>query len=116
MKKAAVLVLALGSLNPCLSSAVGAIAVDDQRGDRNPAFGFAIGERNRQAAEHKALQYCREHGKHCKVAVWFEHCGAYASSKTHYGYGYGPNKAKATSEALGKCGRNECRIVVAKCE
>jgi hypothetical protein len=116
MKKTAVVVLALGLLNPCIAFPVGAIAVDDQRGDRDPAYGFAIGERNREGAERKALQYCREHGRHCRVAVWFEHCGAYASSKTHYGYGYGRNQATATSQALSKCGRNDCRIVVAKCE
>ena len=116
MKSLAILFLALGCLNPCIAFSVGAIAVDDQRGDRDPAYGFAIGERNRQAAERKALQYCREHGQHCKVAVWFETCGAYASSRNFYGYGYGSTMEKASTEALRHCGRHECKIVVAKCE
>ena len=116
MKKLATLALTLGFLSPCSAFAFGAIAVDDQRGDRDPAYGFVTGETSRDAAESKALKYCREHGQHCKVAVWFETCGAYATSKNYYGYGYGKTKAKATAEALKGCGRKDCEIVVAKCE
>ena len=116
MKRLTALFLALGILTPGIAFAFGAIAVDDQRGDLDPAYGFVTGEPSREAAERKAMRYCREHGKHCKVAVWFETCGAYATSKSHYGYGYGSTKAKATSEALKGCGRRDCQIVVAKCE
>lgn len=116
MKRSAVIISALGCAIPCIAFAFGAIAVDDQRGDRDPAYGFAIGQDSRAAAERKALNFCREHGKHCKVAVWFETCGAYATSKNYYGYGYGKTRAKATAEALKGCGRKDCAIVVAKCE
>ena len=116
MKRLATLFLALSFLIPGSVFAFGAIAVDDQRGDRDPAYGFVTGEHSREAAERKAMKYCKERGKHCKVAVWFETCGAYATSKSHYGYGYGSTKAKATSEAIKGCGRGDCKIVVARCE
>ncbi len=116
MNRIATLCLALGVLSPCLAYAFGAIAVDDKRGDRDPAYGFVTGENTREAAERKAMKFCREHGDHCKVAVWFETCGAYATSNRYYGYGYGSTKATATRNALKMCGRDSCAIVVAECE
>jgi hypothetical protein len=97
--------------------AYGAIAVDDQRGDRSPGYGFATGKRTEEAAKRAAMQQCREAGNHnCKIAVWFKQCGAYASSNRYYGYGYGDSKHVAMKNALDGCGRSACRVVVAKCE
>ena len=106
------------SLNFLISSsafAYGAIAVDDQVGDE-PAYGFSTGEDSKESAQRQALKYCKEHGDKCKVVVWFETCGAYASSKKYYGYGWGATKAKATAKALEMCGNNNCQVVVAECE
>lgn len=97
--------------------AFGAIAVDDQRGDRSPGYGFATGKRTEEAAKRAAMQQCRESGNHhCRIAVWFKRCGAYASSNRFYGYGYGDNKRVAMKNALEGCGRSACRVVVAECE
>lgn len=107
---------ALNLLVPATAFAFGAIAVDDQMGDTDPAYGFATGEDDKASAQKKALKYCKENGDNCKVVVWFETCGAYASSKKYYGYGYGATKAVATKKALEMCGRNSCQVVVAECE
>lgn len=116
MKKITALLFALGLLAPVSAFAIGAIAVDDQAGDSDPAYGFATGEDSKEAARKQALKYCKEHGDNCKVVVWFETCGAYASSKKYYGYGYGATKAVATKKALEMCGQNSCQVVVAECE
>ena len=95
----------------------GAIAVDDEVGDSDPGYGLAVGEDTQDDAKKAALKYCREQGnKHCKVAVWFKQCGAYASSHKYYGYGYGATKAIAKKKALEMCGRGNCEVKVADCE
>lgn len=116
MKKYAALVLILNLMTPISAFAVGAIAVDDQMGDRDPAYGLSIGEDTKDDAKKQALKFCRENGENCKVVVWFETCGAYASSSKYYGYGYGKTKAIATSKALEMCGKKSCELVVADCE
>ena len=63
------------------------------------------------------VKQCRSSGNdNCKVVVWFKTCGAYASSKKYYGYGYGASKSAATSAALEMCGQNSCKVVIAECE
>jgi hypothetical protein len=108
----------LASLSVSSSAfAFGAIAVDDQRGEREPGYGFATGHRSEEGAKHAALEACRESGNHhCHVAVWFKHCGAYATSSRYYGYGYGDTRRVAEKNALHSCGRESCRVVVAKCD
>lgn len=116
MKAFAAVILAAGVLAPASAFAIGAIAVDDSVGDRDPAYGFSYGLDSRQAAERKALGYCAQHGDNCKVVVWFETCGAYASSDHYYGYGYGVSKQVAIDDALEMCGHRGCRVVVSACE
>jgi len=116
MKKFATLLLWLSFFFQSSAFAYGAIAVDDSMGEIDPAYGFATGEDTKEKAQRQAMKYCKEHGDRCKVAVWFETCGAYASSKKYYGYGYGSTKAKATADALKMCGRNSCQVIVAECE
>jgi hypothetical protein len=95
----------------------GAIAVDDARGESDPGYGFFIGAHSREAAERGALRECRRHGNdRCKVAVWFETCGAYAASRRYYGIGWGASMRQARNMALDQCGHERCRIVVARCE
>lgn len=116
MKKFAVLFLSLSFLFYSSAFAYGAIAVDDSVGETDPAYGFATGKDTKEKAQRQAMKYCKEHGDSCKVVVWFETCGAYASSKKYYGYGYGSTKAKATADALKMCGIKSCQVIVAECE
>jgi hypothetical protein len=97
--------------------AVGAIAVDDQRGSNDPGYGFYIGASSRSEAERGAMRECRKSGNdRCKVMVWFETCGAYASSRKYYGVGWGANRRDANRMALDNCGHDRCRIAVSRCE
>jgi len=112
---AAVVMMMLSS--PAL--AVGAIAVDDDIGVSadSVGFGYVIGADNKKEAERGAIRECRKQGNDsCKVAVWFDTCGAYAASKEHSGIGYGASKEVARHQALDDCGSEHCRIVVAECE
>ena len=119
-KNKAIAVLAALLTSISFSSSVfayGAIAVDDEQGQNEAGYGFATGEDSQDAAKRAALKQCRESGNdHCKVAVWFKQCGAYAASNKYYGYGYGDNKAVAKRKALEMCGRSACKVVVAECE
>lgn len=97
--------------------ATGAIAVDDQVGDDEPGYGLVVGHDDKESASKAALKECRKAGnKACKVVVWFEKCGAYASSKKYYGVGWGATEAAATKMALSKCGNSACEVKVAECE
>ena len=118
MKKTAALFLGLGLSLVMHSSAfaIGAIAVDDSQGEKDPAWGVSTGEDSEASAKRAALKYCKENGDNCKVVAWFKTCGAYASSARYYGYGYGDTKAIATGKALEMCGQNSCKVVVAECE
>lgn len=98
--------------------AVGAIAVVDEEGDSADDIGYYIvfNEASEAAAKKAALKDCRADGnKDCKIGVWFTKCGAYATSKTTYGYGTGKTKAAAQKDALDGCGRG-CKVAVADCE
>ena len=119
-RKQAVAAIAALLASLTLSSPVlayGAIAVDDERGQSEPGYGFATGKDSQESAKRAAMRQCRDAGNdHCKVAVWFKQCGAYAASKRYYGYGYGDTKGVAARKALEMCARDSCRVVVAKCE
>jgi hypothetical protein len=96
---------------------IGAIAVDDVVGETEPGFGFSTGHSSRERAERAAMRQCREAGnRRCEVKVWFESCGAYAASRRYFGVGWGADLQTATSMALQKCGRPQCKIKVSKCE
>ncbi len=116
MKKIATLCLIINLIVPASAFAIGAIAVDDQMGDKDPAYDISTGEESEAAAKKAALKFCKEYGDNCKVVAWFKTCGAYASSAKYYGYGWGDTKAIATKKALEMCGRNSCQVVVAECE
>lgn len=97
--------------------AFGAIAVDDEAGTRASEVGYGIGFGDtRREAEREALRQCRAVGNgECRVAVWFETCGAYASSRRRAGIGWGRTLEIARERALDDCG-DRCRIVVSDCE
>ncbi|MBF0342562.1 MAG: DUF4189 domain-containing protein [Magnetococcales bacterium] len=117
MKKTLFLALLMTLALPSSVFAYGAIAIDNQYGDDDPAYGFSIGEDSKERAQRHAVKYCREYGgTNCKAVVWFETCGAVAVSKKYYGYGYGRNKQKAIDDAMEMCGHKRCQIVAAECE
>jgi hypothetical protein len=62
--------------------ATGAIAVDDEAGAKPSDAGYGIGFGDtKESAQEAALAKCKAFGNEsCKVVVWFEKCGAYASS------------------------------------
>ncbi|MBI2768063.1 MAG: DUF4189 domain-containing protein [Burkholderiales bacterium] len=105
------LILPLGAF------AAGAIAVDDEEGENDPGYGIVTGSSSRDAAGAAALAECRKQGnKNCKVAVRFDTCGAYASSKKNSGIGFGGTIGLARAKALEDCGANACKIIVSDCE
>jgi hypothetical protein len=117
MRRFAATAMILSLVLPSSAFAVGAIAIDDQMGDDDPAYGVSVGEDTKEEAKRAALKYCKEEGgSNCRSVVWFETCGAVAVTKKYYGYGYGKTKAIATAKALEMCGRNSCNIVAAECE
>lgn len=98
--------------------AIGAIAVDDEVGNSpsNAGYGYSTGHSSKEEAAAAALAQCRSAGNDsCKAVVWFETCGAYASSRDRYGIGYGTSEGVARQQALGACGAG-CRLVVSVCE
>lgn len=117
MKKFATLIVTLGLMFQGSAFAIGAIAVDDSVGDTEPGYGFVTGEDSEAAAKAGAMKQCKSTGNdNCKVVVWFKTCGAYASSKKTYGYGFGASKGVAEKAALEMCGQGSCKIIIADCE
>lgn len=98
--------------------ATGAIAVNDQEGRSASQVGYGISTNkdSRREAEVAAMRACRARNDSCKVVVWFEQCGAYASSREHSGIGYGNSERVARAKALDDCGTDRCRIVISGCD
>jgi Domain of unknown function (DUF4189) len=97
--------------------ATGAIAVDDQPGSKPSDAGYGIGFGDtKESAQKAALDKCNGAGNDsCKVIVWFEKCGAYASSNEKYGAGWGATEDDAKAKALDQCGNGQCRVVASDC-
>lgn len=117
MTKMKFLLASLALTLPVLSFATGAIAVDEQQGDEEPGYGISVGKDGKDAAQRAALEECRKAGnKSCKNMVWFEGCGAYASSLRYYGVGYGKTLKAAEKMALDACGKASCEVKVSECD
>ncbi|MFD2264376.1 DUF4189 domain-containing protein [Lacibacterium aquatile] len=103
---------------PVGAFAAGAIAIVDEEGLDPEDVGYGIGYgKSKEAAQAAAMNECKKAGNTgCKVAVWFETCGAYAGNKTHYGIGYGRSEAIAKKMALDECGAKSCKIIVSDCD
>lgn len=98
--------------------ATGAIAVDDAPGGKPGDAGYGIGfGDSKDSAKQAAMKKCEEAGNSsCKVMVWFEKCGAYASSFEKYGIGWGGSKDDAEEKALDQCGNGHCKVVASECD
>ncbi len=114
--KSSILVLGLMLFSPALYAA-GAIAVDDEVGEKEPGYGLVYGYGTRDQAGEAALAECYKQGNaHCQVVARFDKCGAYAASMKHYGVGWGDSAAAAQSMAMDGCGNSNCRVVLVDCE
>ena len=91
--------------------------MDDQPGEKPSDAGFGIGfGDSKESAQKAALAKCNSMGNDtCKVVVWFEKCGAYASSNEKYGIGWGDSEDDAKSKAMDQCGNGHCRVVASDC-
>lgn len=100
-----------------MAVAAGAIAVDDEEGVKATEVGYGVGSGStREEAAKVALAECKKAGnKNCKVAVRYDSCGAYASSRSSSGVGWGKTESIAKSKAMEECGSG-CRIVVSDCD
>ena len=111
------LALACAAMVPMASMAAGAIAVSDPVGEKDPGYGFVVGEDSRDIAGRGALRECKNQGNDdCRVVVRFDTCGAYASSKKYFGIGWGTSKKAAARMAMEQCARDSCKVIVAECE
>ena len=117
MKNVKKMLRAIAMVLPVMAMATGAIAVDEQQGDEEPGCGISSGQADKAAAQRVALSECKKAGnKSCKVVVWFEGCGAYASSAKFYGVGHGKTQAIAEKKALDACGKGSCEVKVSDCD
>src|SRR5262249_11238443 len=85
----------------------GAVAVDDADGYGPTEVGYALVTQagSRTTAGNQAMNECRNEGNdHCVLALTFQGCGAYASSRTDLGVGTGPTLQSAEQKALADCG------------
>jgi hypothetical protein len=116
MKSLIAMVFALSMLVPVAAEASwGVIAVDDQVGENDPAYGVGGGDSKGEATKN-AMKFCREAaGKKCEIAVTYETCGAYASSRKYAGTGVAGTIQGAKKKALEECGNANCRVLAADC-
>ena len=94
----------------------GAIAVDTEKAEKQPAWGTG-GSETEQDAIDIAVKFCTDAGGAvCKAMVSYEQCGALAvDGKGSAGWGKGPTKAGTEKQALTGCGADDCSVVVSDC-
>ncbi len=94
-----------------------AIAVDDEPGLKGGQAGYGVGEgTTAEDANAMALKNCKSSGNgKCTLALTYQRCGAYASSREHSGSAMGATESEARSAAKEQCGVGACRVVVADC-
>ena len=102
---------------PVVASTYDAIAIDDEPGLKGGQAGYGVGEGDSaDDANAGALRNCRSSGNgKCVVAITYQTCGAYASSREHSGIGTGNTEASARGAAREQCGIEACRVVVSDC-
>lgn len=117
MKKIRLAVLVGALIMPAAAFAWGAIAVDDQDGQKadDVGYGYVTGENSEDAARRGAMRECRKSNKSCKVMITFESCGSYAVSGRRWGTGEGVTEGAARRQALLNCGNVACKPVISEC-
>ncbi|MEO9168820.1 MAG: DUF4189 domain-containing protein [Aestuariivirga sp.] len=94
----------------------GAIALDTQKADKEPAWGVGGGDTEKDASD-TAVKLCKdEGGAVCTAAVTYEQCGALAvDGKGAAGWGKSPTKGGAEKQAIDGCGADSCSVVTSDC-
>ena len=94
----------------------GAIALDTQKAEKEPAWGTGGGDTEQEASD-AAMTLCKDQGGAvCKAAVTYEQCGALAvDGKGAAGWGKSPTKAGAEKQALDGCAADSCSVVTSDC-
>jgi hypothetical protein len=93
----------------------GAIAIDAEKYEADPAWGVGGGDTDREAVQN-AMKFCREAGgKACKLMVTYNQCGAYAASPVSGGWGKAGTKKTAEAQAMAACNNDRCKIVTSDC-
>ena len=96
--------------------AAGAIAVSDNGGKGAPVYLTVSGKGSVGEASRVVIKKCIDSGLvQCKVIVTFDKCGAYATSSTSSGAGWGITGRIARNMALRNCG-DGCSIVANECD
>jgi hypothetical protein len=87
----------------------GAVAYSSATG----AFGYAVDQPSRRAAEGEAFRLC---GSDCDVIKSFRNaCGAIAEGQRHFAWDTGASREIAEMKARKKCGGQPCKIAVWAC-
>jgi hypothetical protein len=114
----AALMLSVAIATPALAETYkwGAIALDTQKAEKEPAWGVGGGDTEKDASD-AALKLCKdEGGAACTAAVTYEQCGALAvDGKGAAGWGKSPTKAGAEKQALSGCAADSCSVVTSDC-
>ncbi len=94
----------------------GAIALDTQKAEKEPAWGVGGGDTEQEATDN-AMKFCVDAGGAvCKAAVTYEQCGALAvDGKGNAGWGKTPTKTETEQQALKGCGADDCKVVTSDC-
>ena len=114
----AVLLLSTTATTSALADAYkwGAIALDTEKAEKQPAWGTGGGDTEQEATD-SAMKFCKDAGGAvCKAAVTYEQCGALAvDGKGSAGWGKAPTKAETEKQALTGCGADDCSVVTSDC-
>lgn len=117
MKKVMLLSILLIAMTASGVFAIGAIAVDDEAGNKDTGYGWATGYATKEEAFAAAIKECKNAGNsNCQSKVWFKECGAYAANSNYYGIGWGSSKEVAEQKAMSQCGHSDCEVKVSACE
>ena len=119
MKNSVLIAFVLAALTTHASAETskwGAIALDTQKAEMQPALGTGGGDTEKEATDN-AMKFCSEDGgKVCKALVTYEQCGAVAvDGKGDAGWGKSATKAGAEKQALEGCGKDGCSVVTSDC-
>jgi hypothetical protein len=94
----------------------GAIAIDTQKAEKEPAWGVGGGDTEQEATDF-AVKFCKEQGGVvCKAEVTYEQCGALAvDGKGNVGWAKAPTKSESEQQALKGCTADDCSVVTSDC-
>jgi hypothetical protein len=105
-------------------AAWGAIVVNDTRDDDadDTYYTTWIDAPSEAEATSRAMSACRADYREvglsasgCRTVATFRRCAAYAVNRTQFGAGTSSLLSSAERDALGMCGRRDCKLVISLC-